>query len=65
MLSGTWAEADKGQPSADRMFVKAMEFDADGDGKLNKDELQKFIADFLTRPKTLIGPERPRRPWRA
>ena len=33
----------------DRMLTHAMEFDADKDGKLGKDELQKFIADFMQR----------------
>ena len=33
----------------DRMLSHAMEFDADKDGKLSKDELQKFIASFIER----------------
>ncbi len=33
----------------DRMLTHAFEFDADKDGKLSKDELQKFIASFLER----------------
>ena len=33
----------------DRMLTHAMEFDADKDGKLGKDELQKFIGDFMQR----------------
>ena len=35
--------------SPDRMLTHAMEFDADKDEKLGKDELQKFIADFMQR----------------
>lgn len=36
-------------PDPDRMFSHAMEFDADDDGKLNRVELKKFIADFIAR----------------
>ena len=34
-------------PNPDRMLEHAMEFDADKDGKLSKDELQKFVDDFV------------------
>ena len=37
------------EPNPERMLEHAMEFDADKDGKLSKDELQKFIADFVQR----------------
>ena len=33
-------------PDPERMLSHAMEFDADKDGKLSKEELQKFIEDF-------------------
>lgn len=36
-------------PDPDRMFSHAMDFDADDDGKLNRLELKKFIADFVSR----------------
>lgn len=38
-----------GGPNAERMFEHAMQFDADGDGKLSQDELKKFIEDFVRR----------------
>ena len=41
----------------ERMLAHAMEFDADQDGKLSKDELQKFIADFVQRHPGPGGPE--------
>jgi hypothetical protein len=31
------------------MLTHALEFDADKDGKLSKEELEKFIADFVQR----------------
>ena len=34
-------------PDPERMLSHAMEFDADKDGKLSKDELKKFIDDFV------------------
>ena len=34
-------------PNPDRMIEHAMEFDADKDGKLSKDELRKFVEDFI------------------
>jgi hypothetical protein len=39
----------------DRMMMHAMEFDADKDGKLSKDELQKFIGDFFHRHSDQLG----------
>ena len=36
-----------GGPDPKAMFSHSMAFDADKDGKLNADELQKFIADFV------------------
>jgi len=33
----------------ERMLTHAFEFDADSDGKLSKEEMQKFITDFLQR----------------
>jgi len=39
----------------DRMLSHAMEFDADKDGKLGKDELQKFIASFIERHGSRAG----------
>ena len=43
-------------PSAERMVAHAMEFDADKDGKLSKDELQKFAEDFAKRHAGPGGP---------
>lgn len=42
--------------SPDRMLTHALEFDADKDGKLSKDELQKFIDDFVKRHSGAGGP---------
>ena len=36
-----------GAPDPKAMFSHSMAFDTDKDGKLNADELQKFIADFV------------------
>ena len=36
-------------PDPERMLTHALEFDADKDGKLSKDELKKFIEDFISR----------------
>lgn len=33
-------------PDPERMLAHAFEFDADNDGKLNKDEMKKFITAF-------------------
>ncbi len=33
----------------ERMLTHAFEFDLDKDSKLDKDEMQKFIADFIQR----------------
>jgi hypothetical protein len=46
--------------NADRMLNHAMQFDSDKDGKLNKDELQKFIAAFVDRHGNQGGPDGPR-----
>ena len=45
-------------PSVDpnRMLSDSLKFDADGDVKLNKEELQKFIADFVGRKPGSGGP---------
>ena len=43
-------------PDPARMLEHAFEFDADKDGKLSKDELQKFIDDFM---KHIPGPGGP------
>ncbi len=34
-------------PDPDRMLAHAFEFDADSDGKLNRDEMRTFIAEFI------------------
>lgn len=39
----------QGPPSPERFIERAMSFDADGDGKLNRDELAKFAAEVMTR----------------
>ena len=38
------------------MLEHAFEFDADKDGKLSKDELQKFIGDFMKHTPGSGGP---------
>lgn len=49
--------ADGGfSPNPDRMLEHAMEFDTDKDGKLSKDELQKFVDDFVKRHAGPGGP---------
>ncbi|MEZ6041664.1 MAG: hypothetical protein R3C20_14250 [Planctomycetaceae bacterium] len=40
---------DGGPPSPERLVAEAMRFDADGDGKLGRDELLEFARDFITR----------------
>ena len=44
-------------PNPDRMVEHALEFDADKDGKLSKDELQKFVDDFVQRHAGPGGPD--------
>ena len=39
------------------MVEHALEFDADKDGKLSKDELQKFVDDFVQRHAGPGGPD--------
>ena len=63
-----------GGPDPERMVEHAMEFDANQDGKLDKEELKKFAASFVERPRPEGGgpgagdpggaprPERPKRP---
>ena len=41
-------------PSSDELVSQALEFDADGDGKLDKEELAKFAAKMAAGPR---GPE--------
>lgn len=38
-----------GPPSAERLIEHAMQFDADGDGKLDKAEFTKFAEEFISR----------------
>lgn len=38
-----------GPPNPERIVEQAMRFDADGDGKLDKDELKKFADEFTSR----------------
>jgi hypothetical protein len=59
----------EGGPSPERFVERAMTFDADGDGKLDRAELEKFAGEFMQRlqggmPGRGPGerPERPRRP---
>lgn len=60
-------------PSPDRFIERAMRFDADGDGRLSRDELQAFAAEMMQRRGGPGGPpggegpgggERPPRPSR-
>ena len=39
----------RGPPSPERFVEHAMEFDADGDGKLDRSELEKFAAGMMER----------------
>jgi hypothetical protein len=68
---GERPEGGVGRPSPERFVGRAMEFDADGDGKLDRAELEKFAADMQQRMRGGRGgpppdgdgpPERPRRP---
>lgn len=45
-----------GPPSPERFVAHAMEFDADGDGKLDKDELTKFAEQMHSRMARFGGP---------
>lgn len=38
-------------PSSDELVSQSLEFDADGDGKLDKEELAKFAAKMAARPR--------------
>jgi hypothetical protein len=51
-----------GSPFADRMVAHAMQFDADGDGKLNRDELMKFAQECARHAAAQGGPGRGRGP---
>lgn len=55
-----------GPPSPEQFVTRAMEFDADGDGKLNKDELAKMAESFMRGPRGgagggIGGADRPQR----
>lgn len=45
-------------PGPERMFDQAMEFDADNDGKLSREELKKFVDD-VNQHRLQPGPRRP------
>lgn len=56
----------EGGPSTERVVARAMSFDADGDGKLDKSELEKFAGGMVERMRA-ARPDRegagpPRRP---
>lgn len=56
-----------GRPSPERFVERAMAFDADGDGKIDRQELEKFADEMRRRmlegrPEGGPRPERPRRP---
>ena len=54
-----------GSPNPERLVEHAMNFDADGDGKLDKAELTKFAEEFTSRmgrPRGERGPEGERGP---
>ncbi|MGI9177116.1 MAG: hypothetical protein ACR2IT_04585 [Pirellulales bacterium] len=44
-----------GGPSPERFVERAMTFDADGDGKLDKGELEKFAAETTQRMRSLMA----------
>jgi len=48
-----------GGPSPERFVERAMSFDADGDGKLDRAELERFAGEFMQR---MQGPGRGPRP---
>jgi hypothetical protein len=71
---GPRPEGGPTRPSSERLVERAMSFDADGDGKLDKAEMEKFAGEMQQRMRGGRGgpggpppeggdrPERPRRP---
>lgn len=62
-----FGDGEAGRPSPERFVERAMAFDADGDGKLDRKELEKFADEMRRRmlegrPEGGPRPERPRRP---
>ena len=50
----------EGRPSPERFVERAMSFDTDGDGKLDRAELEKFAGEFMQRLQGGIGGRGPR-----
>ena len=56
------AQERRGPPSPERMVEHAMTFDADGDGKLDRDELGKFAEGMRERMRAGVGGASPAEP---
>jgi hypothetical protein len=68
-FSGERGPPPDGPPSPERFVERALTFDADGDGKLDRAELEKFAGEMMQRMRGGMPgrgpgerPERPRRP---
>lgn len=48
-VRGEGGPRPEGRPSPERFVERAMTFDADGDGKLDRDEVEKFAAEMMQR----------------